>query len=76
MTIVKKKHITKKGEIKIYEYETDYFRQYYLAHKAYKSEEIQCELCGSPSQRQFLARHQRSHRCEKLSLIQNPSKLG
>ena len=72
MTIIKKKSINKKtGEVKIYEYENDYFKQYYLQHKAYKSEEIQCELCNQHSQRQFLARHQRSNRCLKLRANQN-----
>ena len=74
MTIVKKKTINKKtGEIKIYEYETsaEYFKEYYLKNKTYKSEEIQCELCNKHSQRQFLARHQRSNRCLKLRTSQN-----
>ena len=32
MTIIKKKSINKKtGEVKIYEYESDYFKQYYFA---------------------------------------------
>jgi hypothetical protein len=75
MTIVRKKTMNKKtGEVKIYEYETDYFKEYYLKNKAYKSEEINCELCGMSSQRQFLSRHQRSNRCLKLrdkKLLQN-----
>ena len=73
MPIVKKKCISKKtGQLKVYEYDTtEYFKQYYLDHKAYKSAVIQCELCGNNSQRQFLARHQRSALCGKLSKKRN-----
>lgn len=73
MPIVKKKVFSKKtGEVKVYEYDsTEYFKQYYLDHKAYKSAVIQCELCGSNSQRQFLARHQRTALCAKLTKKRN-----
>lgn len=51
----------------------EYERLYYLKNKArinaHKSQQVECDICGNFVSRRHLARHKKSQKCIKISLI-------